>query len=147
MGSESYADGAPTNSFCHLKTPMSASLQISSFCTGYNTTLQQSPCLAPQSHPRPVLPPNHTPNEPQIPAGPSFITAFIDTYFFPFPPSIKSLSEYFLPIVFPSWETFISFRLWVRSLASLSGLRIWCCRGLWCRLQTWLGSCVAVAVV
>ena len=29
-------------------------------------------------------------------------------------------------------------RLWVQSLASLSGLRIWCCRELWCRLQTWL---------
>ena len=25
-------------------------------------------------------------------------------------------------------------RLWVRSLASLSGLRIWHCRELWCRL-------------
>ena len=40
-----------------------------------------------------------------------------------------------------------SMRLWVRSLASLSGLRIWQCRELWCRLQTRLGSCVAVAVV
>ena len=26
-------------------------------------------------------------------------------------------------------------RMQVRSLASLSGLRIWCCRELWCRLQ------------
>ena len=34
----------------------------------------------------------------------------------------------------------------VRSLASLSGLRIRCCCGLWCRLQTRLGSCIAVAV-
>ena len=34
----------------------------------------------------------------------------------------------------------------VRSLASLSGLRIWHCRELWCRLQTRLGSCMAVAV-
>ena len=34
-----------------------------------------------------------------------------------------------------------------RSLASLSGLRIWCCCELWCRLQTLLGSGVAVAVV
>ena len=36
--------------------------------------------------------------------------------------------------------------LWVRSLALLSGSRIRCCRELWCRLQTQLGSCVAVAV-
>ena len=32
-------------------------------------------------------------------------------------------------------------------LASLSGLRIWRWRELWCRSQTWLGSNVAVAVV
>ena len=38
-------------------------------------------------------------------------------------------------------------RLWVRVLASLSGLRVRRCRELWCRLQTWLRSCVAVAVV
>ena len=37
-------------------------------------------------------------------------------------------------------------RLWVLSLALLSGLRIWHCRELWCRLQTRLGSCIAVAV-
>ena len=36
--------------------------------------------------------------------------------------------------------------LWVRSLASLSGSRIWCCRELHCRSQMWLGSRVAVAV-
>ena len=35
----------------------------------------------------------------------------------------------------------------VRSLASLSGLRILHCRELWCRSQTRLGSRVAVAVV
>ena len=34
----------------------------------------------------------------------------------------------------------------VRSLASLSGLRIWYCHELWCMLQTWLGSGVAVAL-
>ena len=38
-------------------------------------------------------------------------------------------------------------RLRVRFLALFSGLRVWCCRELWCRLQTWLGSGVAVAVV
>jgi len=37
-------------------------------------------------------------------------------------------------------------RLQVQSLASLSGLRIRRCRELWCRLQTWLGSGIAVAV-
>ena len=31
------------------------------------------------------------------------------------------------------------------SLASLSGLRIWHSHELWCRLQTQLGSCIAVA--
>ena len=31
--------------------------------------------------------------------------------------------------------------------ASLSGLRICCCRELWCRSPTRLGSCIAVAVV
>ena len=34
----------------------------------------------------------------------------------------------------------------VQSLASLSGLKIWCCHELSCRSQTWLGSCIAVAV-
>ena len=38
-------------------------------------------------------------------------------------------------------------RFWVRSLASLSGLGIQCCRELWCRSQTWLGSPVAMAGV
>ena len=32
---------------------------------------------------------------------------------------------------------------WVKGL---SGLRIWHCHELWCRLQMWLGSCVAMAV-
>ena len=35
---------------------------------------------------------------------------------------------------------------WVQSLASLSGLKIWHCRELWHRLQTQLGTDVAVAV-
>ena len=38
-------------------------------------------------------------------------------------------------------------RLEVRSLASLSGLRIWHCHELWCRSQTRLTSDVAVVVV
>ena len=41
----------------------------------------------------------------------------------------------------------VSMRLWVRSLASLSGSRIWYCHDLWCRSQMQqLRSCVAVAV-
>jgi len=40
----------------------------------------------------------------------------------------------------------VSMRTQVRSLASLSGLRIQCCRELWCRSQMWLGSGIAVAV-
>jgi len=37
-------------------------------------------------------------------------------------------------------------RLWVQSLALLSGLRIRRCHELCYRLQTWLRSCIAVAV-
>ena len=43
------------------------------------------------------------------------------------------------------WQ--VSTRMQVLPLASLSGLRIWSCCELWYRLQTWLGSHVAVAVV
>ena len=32
----------------------------------------------------------------------------------------------------------VSMRMWVQSLVLLSGLRIWCCCELWCRLQMWL---------
>ena len=37
-------------------------------------------------------------------------------------------------------------RFWVQSLALLSGLRIRHCHELWCGLQTWLRSGVAVAL-
>ena len=37
-------------------------------------------------------------------------------------------------------------RMWVQSLALPSGLRIWHCHELWCRLQTRLRPSVAVAV-
>ena len=40
----------------------------------------------------------------------------------------------------------VSMRMWVGSLASLTGLRIRCCRELWCRSQMQLRSCIAVAV-
>ena len=36
----------------------------------------------------------------------------------------------------------------VRSLASIGGLRIWCCHELWFRPQMkWLRPCIAVAVM
>ena len=38
-------------------------------------------------------------------------------------------------------------RLWVRSLALLSELRIQHCRELWCSPQTWLGFGIVVAEV
>ena len=34
----------------------------------------------------------------------------------------------------------VSMRMWVQSLASLSGLRIHCRHELWCKSRTWLGS-------
>ena len=40
----------------------------------------------------------------------------------------------------------VSMRTWVRSWASLSGLGIWHCHELWCRLQMQLGSGIVVAV-
>ena len=51
---------------------------------------------------------------------------------------------------FPQWLSgqrtqLVSTRKQVRSLASLSGLRIWCFGELWCRSQTRLGSRIAVA--
>ena len=57
-----------------------------------------------------------------------------------------------LILEFPSWlrgwQTRLgTMRLRVRSLALINGLRIWCYRELWCRLQTRLRSLVAVAVV
>ena len=44
------------------------------------------------------------------------------------------------------WTWLVCMRLWVWSLALLSGLRIRHCRELWCRTQMWLRSGVAVAV-
>ena len=43
-------------------------------------------------------------------------------------------------------HSLVSSRVQTRSLALLSGLRIQCCHELWYRLQTWLGSPVAVVV-
>ena len=44
-------------------------------------------------------------------------------------------------------ETNPTMRLQVQLLASLSGLKVWRCRELWCGLQSWLGSGIAMAVV
>ena len=40
----------------------------------------------------------------------------------------------------------VSMRMRVWSLAFLSGSGIWRCLGLWCRLQMWLRSCIAVTM-
>ena len=45
-------------------------------------------------------------------------------------------------VVQQKWIWLLSMRMWVHSLASLSGLGIRRCHELWCRLQTWLGSSV-----
>ena len=59
--------------------------------------------------------------------------------------SIKNF--YVIPFVAQQKQVWLaSIRTQVQSLASLSELRIWHCGELWCRLQTWLGSHVAVAV-
>ena len=41
----------------------------------------------------------------------------------------------------------VPMRMLVPSLGLLSGLKTWCCHELWCRLQMWLGSLGAVAVL
>lgn len=58
----------------------------------------------------------------------------------------KILAEF--PVV-AQWKQIqrVSMRIQVWSLALVSGLRIHHCRELWCRWQTWLGSCIAAAVV
>ena len=44
------------------------------------------------------------------------------------------------------WICLVPMRTQVWSLASLTGFRIWHCRELWCKSQTWHGSGIAVAV-
>ena len=52
-----------------------------------------------------------------------------------------------VPIVMQQkWIWLVSMRMWVPSLASLSGSGIWSCHELWCRSQMQLGYWVAVAV-
>ena len=43
----------------------------------------------------------------------------------------------------PIWLGTMKLQVW--SLASLSGLRVWHCHELWCKLQSWLRSGIAVA--
>ena len=52
-------------------------------------------------------------------------------------------------LVLAQWEQIwlASMKTQVQSLASLSGLRVQHCCDLWCSLQTWLRSGIAVAVV
>ena len=45
------------------------------------------------------------------------------------------------------WIWLVSMSMRVQSLASLSRLRFWHCRELRCGSQTWLRSCIAMAVV
>ena len=51
-----------------------------------------------------------------------------------------------VPIV-AQWLTNLSMKMQVRTLALLSGLKIWCCCEMWYRWQMQLRSRVAVAVV
>ena len=44
------------------------------------------------------------------------------------------------------WTRLVSMRIWIRSLALLSVLRIQHCCELWCRSQMQFRSCIAVAV-
>ena len=53
---------------------------------------------------------------------------------------------YALPVVV-QWKQIQLGTMQVQSLALPSGLRIRCCRELWCSSQTQLGSGVAVAAV
>ena len=57
---------------------------------------------------------------------------------------------YFLGIpIGAQWKQIqlVSMKMQVQSLALLSGLGIWHCLELWCRLQTQLRSTIAMAVV
>ena len=61
-----------------------------------------------------------------------------DTVFF----CIKNKNEEVPIVAQRKWIWLVSMRMWVPSLLSPQGLGVRCCCGLWCRLETWLGSCV-----
>ena len=56
---------------------------------------------------------------------------------------VSSFMEF--PIIV-QWEQvqLVSMRMKVQSLASLGGLRIWCCHELWCRSKMWLRCRIAL---
>ena len=57
----------------------------------------------------------------------------------------KTIKLIGVPIVAWRKQTWLgSMRMWVRSLTSLSGLKIQRCRELWCTLQMWCGSDLAL---
>ena len=63
----------------------------------------------------------------------------------------KSFLEIWLFWEFPLWTSelwtwLVSMSTQAQSLALFSELRIWNCWELWCKLQTWLGSHVSVAL-
>ena len=62
--------------------------------------------------------------------------------------SLTKVNNWGVPIM-AQWKQIQlgTMRLQVQSLALLTGLRIQHCHDLWCRLQMWLGSSVAVALV
>ena len=60
---------------------------------------------------------------------------------------IKKTPELGVPVMAQQKQIQLgTMKLWVRSLALLSGLRIQRCHELWCRPQTLLGSGIAVAL-
>ena len=76
----------------------------------------------------------------------------VGVFQFYLPGQSKQVIESLLELEFPEWLSglrthLVSEKMWVRSLALLRGLRISCCRELWCTKQTQLGSGVAVAMV
>ena len=60
--------------------------------------------------------------------------------------ALRSTSPGVPAVAQQKWTWLVSMRMWVPSLASLNGSGIRCCHELWCRLQIWPGSRVAVAV-
>ena len=132
---------------------MSSQMAISSF-----TSLYPAPCRAQWSELQ-SLPFNYCPNS--LPFY--FLSCFLfshnllSSFFWFFKqlvmkiprgcPVVLERGECRSPVVV-QWKRILlaSLRMQVQSLDSLSGLRIQCCHELWHRLQTRLGSDVAVAV-
>ena len=80
-----------------------------------------------------------------------FIYLFVNNHLnisYPFGMGPFKISTLGVPVV-AQWKQIqlASMRIQFPSLASLSGLSIWHCQELWCRLQMLLRSSVAMAVV